>query len=142
MVGKILLRVASALMFLHDVGHTLGHLGWKHSSDAAKQVVIKAMTESQFPFMGSSRSLGDYYDGYGYAATVTLLLVSVLLWLVSSADLRDNSLARRILITLCAFLLAWVIIEVLYFFLFAAAFSFLALVLTVVALGLAIRAKR
>src|SRR5260221_12106082 len=80
MKPKILLRIASIIMFLHDIGHTFGHLTWKQSPDPAKQEVIKQMTDNKFPFMGAVRSMSDYYDGYGCALTLALLLIAALAW--------------------------------------------------------------
>ncbi len=107
MKPKILLRIASIIMFLHDIGHTFGHLTWKQSPDPAKQEVIKQMTDNKFPFMGAVRSMSDYYDGYGWASTLALLLIAAL---------------------------AWGIDELIFFFPFAAAFSLLAFLLTGIAI--------
>lgn len=134
MKSKILLRIASILMLFHDIGHTLGHSGWKHAPDPAKQAVIDQMTGSKFPFMGASHSMGDYFEGYGYAATLALLLISAILWIVSDTSVQNNSMVRKILIVTTAILLAWGIIELIYFFPFAASFTLLSMLLT----GLAI----
>jgi hypothetical protein len=132
MKSKVLLRIASIVMFLHDVGHTYGHLTWKQASDPIKQEVIKQMTENRFPFMGAIRSLGEYYEGYGYASTIAILFISILLWIFSSSLSLDKNLSKKILIIISAFLLAWGIVELLYFFPFAAAFSLTAMALTVI----------
>jgi len=34
MKPKLLLRIASIIMLLHDAGHTYGHLTWKQTPDA------------------------------------------------------------------------------------------------------------
>jgi hypothetical protein len=119
-------------MLLHDVGHTFGHLTWKQSPDPAKQEVIKQMTENKFPFMGTVRGMTEYYDGYGFISTVALLMIAVLLWFASNATAQSANLARKFVAVLSFGLLVIGILELIYFFPFAAAFSLLASVLAFV----------
>lgn len=130
---KLLLRISSVVIFLHDVGHTLGHLSWKETTDAAKMEVIRQMTANKFPFMGTVRSMGDYFDGFSLAASLALLLIASILWLVSGYAAQNKKLSTNILTAVAIFLLAWGIVELIYFFPFAAAFSLLGMVLTIVA---------
>jgi hypothetical protein len=131
---KLLLRIASIVMFAHDVGHTFGHLSWKETTDPAKREVVRQMTVNKFPFMGAVKSLGDYYDGYGFAASLALLLIASVLWVVSGSATQNPALARKLCLLISIILLAWGIDELMFFFPFAAAFSLLAMVLTVVVL--------
>ncbi|HEY2580610.1 MAG TPA: hypothetical protein VGI43_02315, partial [Mucilaginibacter sp.] len=64
MKPKILLRIASIIILIHGIGHTLGNAGWKGTEDPIAKGVVKEMTVHQFPFMGASHSIGDYYEGY------------------------------------------------------------------------------
>lgn len=130
MKPKILLRIASILILFHDIGHTLGHSGWKHTDDPAKQDIINHMNGGRFPFMGAVHSMGDYYEGYGYASTLALLLIAAVLWIVSDAPAGSTDLVRKILLVTATVLLAWGIIELIYFFPFAASFTLLAMLLT------------
>ena len=132
MKPKVLLRIASILILFHDIGHTIGHSGWRHSPDPAKQEVINQMTGSKFPFMGAVHSMGDYYEGYGYAASLALLLIAVLLWLMSDASPQSRHLVRKLLIVTTVILFAWGIIELIYFFPFAASFTLLAALLNTI----------
>jgi hypothetical protein len=134
MKPKLLLRIASIVMFAHDIGHTFGHLSWKETPDPAKREVVRQMTQNRFPFMGAVKSLGDYYDGYGFAASLALLLIAAILWIVSGSATQSPALARKLCLAISIILLAWGIDELVFFFPFAAAFSLLAMVLTVVAL--------
>ena len=134
MKPKVLLRIASIVVFAHDVGHTFGHLSWKETPDPAKREVVRQMTENRFPFMGAVRSLGDYYDGYGFAASLALLLIAAMLWVVSGSATQSPAFARKLCLLISIILLAWGIDELVFFFPFAAVFSLLAMVLTVVAL--------
>jgi hypothetical protein len=134
MKPKILLRIASIVMILHDVGHMIGSLTWKQAVEPEKQQVIDQMTGHKFPFMGAMRSMGDYYDGYGFASALAILLIAIVLWIVSSSLTQDPRLAKKLLITISATLLAWGINELIFFFPFAAAFSLLAMALTFIAI--------
>lgn len=126
MKPKFLLRTASVVMLLHDFGHTFGALTWKQSDDPAKQEVIKQMTEPKFPFMGTVRSMGEYYDGYGFTCSLALLFIAILLWLLSNVTEQNKKLVRQILTVTSIILLAWGIDELIFFFPFAAAFSLIA----------------
>ena len=117
---KIALRIAAVLMLLHTLGHTMGALTWKNAPNPAAKQVIDGMLSNRFDFMGRSVSIGDFYTGYGYCMVGVLLLVSVLLWLLST---EPN---KRLIVVLGLFLLFLAIIEFIYFFPFAAAFSLLA----------------
>ena len=132
MKPKLLLRIAAIVMLLHDVGHTFGHLTWKQSADPAKQEVIKQMTENKFPFMGTVRGMTEYFDGYGFIATVALLMIAVLLWFASNATAQSADLTRKFVATLSLGLLAIGVLELMYFFPFAATFSLLASLLAFV----------
>lgn len=128
---KISLRIASILMFLHTVGHSFGALNWKRAPNEALGRVISGMQTEHFPFMGRSATLGSFYEGYGICMIFVLLLVSILLWQLSNAV--DNSLAKRQLLFLGLFLLILAMAETIYFFPFAAAFSLLAGLCTLLA---------
>lgn len=129
MKPKLLLRAASIVMLLHDAGHTLGALTWKQATDPAKIEVIKQMTDNKFPFMGANRSMGEFYDGYGFACTLALLLIAIILWLVSNVTEGNKDFCKKITLTVSIILLAWGIDELIFFFPFAAAFSLIASVL-------------
>jgi hypothetical protein len=129
MKAKVLLRIAAVLMLLHTLGHTMGALTWKEAPNASVGAVINGMQNEHFDFMGRSVSLGSFFDGYGFSMIGVLLLVSLLLWLLS---VEPN---RRFMLVLGLFLLSLAIIEFIYFFPLAAAFSLLAGVSTLLAYG-------
>ncbi|HVS93131.1 MAG TPA: hypothetical protein VHE59_13905 [Mucilaginibacter sp.] len=128
MLSKILLRVAAMLMFIHAVLHTTGFTSWK--TDPSRQEVVKAMMGPKLPFMGANRNMAEFYDGFGYASTIALLLISVTLWMVSASD---NSLAKKIILTLAVTLLFWGVDEIIFFFPFAACISWLSCLCTFIA---------
>ena len=124
MSSKVLLRVASILMLIHCILHTIGFSGWK--SDPNRQVVIKMMTGPKVPFMGANRNMGEFYDGFGYATTIALLLIAVSLWIISGE--LGSSLAKKLTLTFAVILALWGADEIIYFFPFAASISWLSAV--------------
>lgn len=123
MKPKLLLRIAAILMLIHGVLHTTGFRQWRQDPDPAKHEMIKLMTGQRFPFMGTSRNMGEYYDGFGYCGSIALFLIAVLLWIVSGELSSNPSLAKKVIVVLSFALLAWGIDEAIYFFPFAASLS-------------------
>jgi hypothetical protein len=132
MSRKLLLRVASVLMLLHTMGHSIGAFTWKNTPDTAMKLVVSGMETNHFTFMGRVTTLASYFDGYGFTMIFVLLLITSLLWLISSAE--SNTLVVGIARLLAVFLIAMGVIEYVYFFPFAAAFSLLAGICTLIAL--------
>jgi hypothetical protein len=130
MKPKLLLRVAAVIIFLHAAAHLMGHLHWKETTDPEKQVVISKMTDHFFPFMGMSRSMADYFEGFSNASSLGLLLMAFLLWVVAG----DNSpVTRKVTAGIFICLLFWGIDEVIYFFPLAAGMTLLAAAITFIA---------
>ena len=128
---KVLLRIAAVLMFLHTIGHSFGTLNWKNAPDAAVGRLISGMQTTHFAFMGRSVTLAGFYEGYGLSMIFVLLLISVVLWFLSTAAVGE--LLARLLPLFAVFLLFLGIIEYIYFFPFAASFSLLAALCTFIA---------
>ena len=126
MKPKMLLRIASVIMFLHLAGHMVGASTWKNNPDANVREVIKGMTEHAFVFMGASQTLAGHHEGYGFAGALALLFFAIVLWIVSNADAQTKSMSRKITLAVSVVLLLWGIDELIYFFPFAASFSFIA----------------
>lgn len=130
MSSKVFLRIASVLMFIHCVLHTIGFSGWK--TDPDRQAVVKMMTGQKLPFMGADRNMGEFYDGFGYASTIALALIAISLWLVST-ELTSGSLAKKMILALGIGLAFWGADEIIYFFPFAASISWLSALCTFIA---------
>ena len=126
MKPKLLLRIAAILMLIHTMGHSLGMAGWKNATDPIQKNVIDQMINNKFPFMGDVHSIADYYEGFGYACTIAMLLISVILWLTASETERASTFAKKIAFVLGVSLLAWGVDELICFFPFAAWTSLIA----------------
>ena len=130
MKPKILLRIAAILIFIHAVLHTYGFNTWKEAPDSVYKTLVVGMTAHTFPFMGAVRSLGNFYEGFGYASSIALFLIAIILWFVSGETSRSTNLAKKIIYAVGVALVAWGIDELIYFFPFAASITLTAAVLT------------
>ena len=64
MKAKILLRVASLLILVHLLGHSMGHLQWDKPKDPKMKEVVDIMKGYSTQFMGATKSMANYYEGY------------------------------------------------------------------------------
>lgn len=126
MKPKLLLRIASILIFVHGAMHPIGHSGWKNSPQPLKDGVIQQMTGHKYSFMGAVHSYGDYFEGYGYACSVAMILIAVLLWIISTSLAENAALAKKIALAIGIALVFWAGVEQVYFFIAASGLSFLA----------------
>ncbi len=121
---SILLRVAAILMFVHFAGHTLGML--QPPSHGPEEIaVIQQMKAHSFNVMGSNRAYWDFFLGFGFDASLTMLLQAVLLWLLASLVKTNPAVARPFI---AVFILAWTASAVLclkYFFVAPTVFAVL-----------------
>ena len=78
MKASLLYRIASVLLILFAIGHTLGFRRvdprWRLDS------VIAALRSTHFEVQGLNRTYWDFYVGFGLFVTVLLLFVAVLAW--------------------------------------------------------------
>lgn len=84
------------------------------------------MTEHKFDFMGATRSMGDYYEGYSALILIKYLVFILVLWSISGFMEQHPNLARQLIAPISLGLIAFGILEFVYFFPFAASMSTLA----------------
>jgi hypothetical protein len=133
MKPKLFLRIASGLILLHLILHSIGNSTWKQTNDPIKQNVISQMTDHKFPFMGTVRAMGDYFNGFGYITSIALALISLLLWILSGSSKENAGLTLKILVVVTVSLFVWAIDEFVFFFPFAACITLLAGLLSCIA---------
>lgn len=133
MKPKLLLRIASVVILVHVLGHMMGHSGWKTPKDPGQQAVVKQMLEYKAPFMGAVHSMGDYYEGFSLCLTAVLLMMALIVWALSGEAAEYPSIASKALIPVACCLIAFALIEFVYFFAFAASISLVAGTLTALA---------
>lgn len=124
MKPSLLLRIAAFLLLIHLAGHTAGHLDWDEPKDPGMQDVVNSMKAHHADFMGASRSMADYFEGYSMMVFVVLSVNIVLLIMLS--NFKDQLLIRQLLWPLGSGWILTGIIEYAQFFPFAALISGLA----------------
>jgi hypothetical protein len=92
MTATVLLRIAAIISLLFTAGHTLG--GLSNWSPMGENAVLRAMTDVHFEITGATRSYLDFYRGFGWSISVSMLLQSILLWQVSSLARTDEPRVR------------------------------------------------
>ncbi len=117
-------------MGLHAAGHIFGISSWNKGSSSEEQFVIHAMTDHRFPFMGEMRSFADSFKGFGHIATVSLVLLAVLLWMTGSFAVQYATVGRKLSAVLFVGLFLQSILEFMYFFPAAALMTLAAALLT------------
>ena len=111
----ILLRTAVVLMFIHFAGHTVGMFG-SPSHGSEEVAVLDTMKTHHFDMMGSSRSYWDFLEGFGFDASLNMLLQSVLLWFLAGLAKQDPAAARPFVGLLALVWLATIFLYLRYFF--------------------------
>jgi hypothetical protein len=79
---KALYRIASVLLLLFALGHTLGFR--QNNPEWAAGAVIDAMRSLHFDAQGFNRSYWDFFSAFGLFFTVFLLFAAALAWQLSS----------------------------------------------------------
>ena len=137
MKAKVLLRIAAALILIHLLGHSVGHSIWDKPEDLKMQEVVAAMKGYSAEFMGATKSMGDYYNGYSLIMFGLYAMTIFVLWFASGFINEQRTIAVKILYPIAITYLAFGVIEYISFFPFAASMSFLAGLLTLLAITVA-----
>jgi hypothetical protein len=130
MKPKILLRIVAGLLLFHIVGHTIGTTTWRQTNDPAIQEVINQMSGPTFELMGSARTFADLYVGYGITGSFTLALLLAIVWILSRQSAEPKT-AVAVLWPVAACLLAYTVIDFMYFFFLPAVICLLSAVLII-----------
>lgn len=134
MNSKILLRIAAALILLHLLGHSVGHFTWDTPDDPNMQQVVNTMKGYSAEFMGAKKSMADYYHGYSLIVFGLFGMTIAIQWLASGFIGKHRQIISKILYPVAFAYLAFGIIEFITFFPFAALLSFMAGILTLLAI--------
>jgi hypothetical protein len=115
MKPSIFLRAASLLTLIHAVLHTVGGLfgGPRNPAQAAASTVVQSL---HFEAFGMTRSYWDFYFGFGLMTSVTLFLLTALLWQLAPLVKTDPMKARPFLAMLFVTFIVMAVISRLYFF--------------------------
>jgi hypothetical protein len=134
MKAKVLLRIAAALILVHLLGHGVGHAAWDKPEDPKMQEVVAAMKGYSAEFMGATKSMADYYNGYSLIMFGLYGMTILILWFASGFINEQRTIAVKILYPVAITYLAFGVIEYISFFPFAASMSFFAGLLTLISI--------
>jgi len=110
MTTTLFLRIASVISLIFTLGHAAG--GLKKWSPMGNNEVLRAMTAVRFDTMGANRSYLDFYMGFGWSIAVTMVMQTVLLWLMASIARTDPASVRPMIVvialaTVASGMIAW-----------------------------------
>ena len=110
MTTTLFLRIASVISLIFTLGHAAG--GLKKWSPMGNNEVLRAMTAVRFDTMGANRSYLDFYMGFGWSIAVTMVMQTVLLWLMASIARTDPGSVRPMIVvialaTVASGMIAW-----------------------------------
>ena len=136
MKAKIIIRIAAVLILVHLLGHSVGHFTWDTPEDAKLKEVVSAMKSYKADFMGATKSMADYYTGYSLMIFILFAMSILLLWFISGFVEEQKQIAGRLLYPIGMAYISFSISEYIYFFPFAASMSFMAGILSILAVRL------
>ena len=99
MTTTLFLRIASIISLIFTLGHTAG--GLRKWSPMGDNEVLRAMTAVRFNTMGANRSYLNFFIGFGWSISVTMVMQTVLLWQLASLA-RANPASVRPMIAVIA----------------------------------------
>lgn len=90
MKASLLYRIASVLLILFALGHTLGfrRVDPRWGVDS----IISALRSTHFDVQGLNRTYWDFYVGFGLFVTILLVFVAVLSWQLGGLSKESLSL--------------------------------------------------
>jgi hypothetical protein len=83
MTATLLYRIASVLLVLFAIGHTVGFLKFRPASPEGR-AVLDEMSHVNFQVGSATFTYGRFYTGFGLFATAYLLFSAFLAWCVGS----------------------------------------------------------
>lgn len=91
----LFLRIASVLVLIHAVLHTVGGVFGKPAPGVASSVA--AYMRTPFIVYGVTRSYSDFYLGMGLGATIFLTADALLLWILASMAKTEAARLRPLI---------------------------------------------
>jgi hypothetical protein len=133
---QIFVRLGAFSVLALLMGQTIGMMTWDNPADGRKKDVVQMMKAVSTPFMGSTKSLADYYNGnnwliFGFHGLVIFILLVL-------APQIGSSQKRTAIIIISAIALIYLFLCVVYFVYFFPLPIILSLLASVF-LGLAVK---
>jgi hypothetical protein len=112
----IWLRAATALQAFGTFGHTMAGTPVKATRGPQEEALFSAMRTFRVTVMGSNRSHWDFYQGFGVTITVNFLVLTILLWQLSSLSRTDSKVVRPMVVTILFGHALLIVVGTIYFF--------------------------
>lgn len=122
MNATLLYRIASVLLLLFALGHTIGFLKLKPPTPEGI-AVRDAMANVHFKVRGHDYSYGGFYRGFGLFNSVFLLFAALLAWHLGALAARDAQAIGPVGWALCLLMAATLVLCWAYFNPIATTFS-------------------
>jgi len=121
MKASLLYRIASGLLILFAVGHTLGfrRVDPRWGVDS----IIAALRSTRFDVQGLNRTYWDFYTGFGLFVTVLLLFAAIVTWQLGGLPKESVSVMPGITWGLAACFVIVTFLSWRYFFIVPVVFS-------------------
>ena len=126
MKPKLILRIGAIITLLQALAHTNTFSSWKQSDDPVMSGVVKQMVENEFSIMGTMRSMANLHDALGYTFSIDLCFIAIIMWLASRSLEQNGRFMKTIILACSTVLLGWAILQMLFVFPLAVAFSLVA----------------
>ena len=129
MKPSTLFYLGAVVLFLQATGHTLGGVIFYRPHTPAEAGVIAAMQSSQVVLMGVTRSLWDFYYGWGLAVGALAYVLAGVAWATGRLSRQPDAKIGPLAALIVAACLAQILLCVRYFFALPAALMLLAAIL-------------
>ncbi|PJZ54390.1 LIC_13387 family protein [Leptospira adleri] len=116
MKPKILIRIASVLMLIFTLGHSIGHFTRYNTTDIRAINTITSMQMTKIPMEGVDKTYDQFYSGMSLNLSITLITFAVLLWLLSNLVPSNPKIVRKLLIPIFLCVFCFSITGFVYFF--------------------------
>jgi hypothetical protein len=116
MNSKILIRIAAGCILFFAIGHSLGHGGRYDVVEPKAKVVVQMMKDVKFDLFGQQRSYDENYTGMSLNLIFTLLVFTVLLWVISGLSVDHKKVSVNLLLPINICIAGFAVTSFLFFF--------------------------
>jgi len=134
MKPKILLRITAFVTLLYAVGHIVGHVTRKETTDPIDKEVIRQMEQYKFNVNGSMRSWDNFYEALSLDSALFLGVFVILFWMLSGIAVKHPGIVYRLLWPVLICFIGFTITHYLYVFMIPTILSLLICILIIATL--------
>ncbi|EMY77459.1 hypothetical protein LEP1GSC060_2834 [Leptospira weilii serovar Ranarum str. ICFT] len=116
MKPKLFIRIASVLMLVFAIGHSIGHFTRYNTTDSEALNAISKMQQTRIPMDGVTSTYDQFYTGMSLNLSIVLIFLTILLWLLSNLSESNPNAALKLLIPVFFCITCFGVTGFLYFF--------------------------